>query len=252
MRYLTSILLFYHAQFRINALHNAFNRSQLDILLNKPANSEALNTAQEFQKSFDLFQSVINNTYQLRALVVGGPLIALLSFLVSNFVLPFATHFFGSLGSWIPVVSWIPGEELNVSIDAVGLIIFNLVFVGAVAIWVMVSAWMDMQSILINLDMCSYEQAAFAATRTDWRRKVPVIDLLGYLVVIAFFGVDMLWYVHHVASDQNQPPVFQQVQFIAQYFYGVEALLLISMGVIALCRRVRLNKDIALTNPQAR
>ncbi|MEA2858522.1 MAG: hypothetical protein QOC72_561, partial [Methylobacteriaceae bacterium] len=81
-RYLARLLLFYRAQLTMNALHRAFNRRQLDLLFFSQEKEVA--DAEKFQKSFDLFQRITTDSYQIRALAIGGPLVALLAYAVQS------------------------------------------------------------------------------------------------------------------------------------------------------------------------
>jgi hypothetical protein len=65
VRYLARLLLFYRAQYNINALHKVFNRRQLDLLSAHSPDEASLKQAETFQKSFDLFQKITADSYQL-------------------------------------------------------------------------------------------------------------------------------------------------------------------------------------------
>ena len=93
MRYLTRLLLFYRAQAKINALHSVFNRRHLNLLFADPPNDAAVSEAEKFQKSFDLFQKITTDSYQIGVLAIGGPFVALLTITVQKGVLPFASFY---------------------------------------------------------------------------------------------------------------------------------------------------------------
>ena len=88
MRYLTRLLLFYRAQAKINALHSVFNRRHLNLLFADPPNDAAVSEAEKFQKSFDLFQKITTDSYQIGVLAIGGPFVALLTITVRRAFFP--------------------------------------------------------------------------------------------------------------------------------------------------------------------
>ncbi len=90
--------MFYGAQSKINALHSVFNRRHLDLLFVDPPNDTAVSEAEKFQKSFDLFQKITTDSYQIGALAIGGPFVALLTITVQQGLLPLATFLWGYFG----------------------------------------------------------------------------------------------------------------------------------------------------------
>jgi hypothetical protein len=56
IRYLTRLLLFYRANFVMNALAGAYNRKYLEILVSASSSNEALSLAEPFHKAFELFK----------------------------------------------------------------------------------------------------------------------------------------------------------------------------------------------------
>jgi hypothetical protein len=235
VRYLTTMLLFYYAQYRITALNNAFNRLHFDILATQPASADELAKADKMQKSFELFQKILQNTYQFRVFVLGGPLIAILSALATYAIIPLAIYL-------LKIVWHLFTVRQNPTPDDDSFmwsIAFNIVIFVACLIWVISSAWMDMRSILVRLDVPDFERRAFAAFRIVHRPPLP-IDVIGYFTVITLLYSTLLapfaftWIQHPEAFAHRGDP------FVIVVNFAIQLCFLLVAGLVVADRRHRL------------
>jgi hypothetical protein len=239
LRYLTRLLLFYHAQYRINALQSVFNRRHLDLLVTKPPNSAALHEAEEFQKSFDLFQKITTDSYRFGALAVGGPFVVLLSIVIQQWLIPALTFLWGYFG----------GPKLGLSNELIGTLSGFFILFGVCTIWILVSAWMDMRSVLIGLDVYKTERVACAYARIKACRNIP-FDLLLYISMFGFLALSIN-YTFAKAFERvtaNLGPLPEQqlsmLHIQSLQFWILIASLSLCFGLVALARRVWLTRRI--------
>jgi len=235
IRYLTRTLLFYRAESRINDLRNAFNRQYLGLLTAKARREQAgaVAEAEEFQKTFEVFQKIITNTYQLKVLAVGGPLVALLAIFVNNAVIPLSTYLIGKAWQY---VGGSPDVILNPQFFSGA---FNYVTIFLVClIWVLVSAWMDMRAILLQFDIPEFERNADLSFQLPGRAAHP-LDLIAYLVI---FGVALVYaivvYAHAGSASAEDIDFRDTLQP-----YVATTCVLVCLGLIALGRRVWLGRN---------
>jgi hypothetical protein len=236
-RYLTRLLLFYRAQFIINALHRVYNRRHLDLLAADHPDLLALTEVEAFQKSFDLFQKITADSYQLGAIAVGGPLIALLSIVIQKALLPALTYLWNLLG----------GPTLTLSTEQIGTLGAFVILFSGVTVWIFVSAWMEMRSILISLDVYRVEHQACLFARIKFKREIPY-DLLLYFSATALVGVSM-YQDYDRGIEHNRPdltPLAQHDLLLMDQVLRTEALitfaLLLFFGLVAAARRLYLSK----------
>lgn len=214
MRYLTRLLLFYRAQATINALHSVFNRRHLDLLFADPPNDAAVSEAEKFQKSFDLFQKITTDSYQIGALAIGGPFVALLTITVQKGLLPLATFLWGYFG----------GPKLAISNAQIGTLAGFFAIFTVVTIWMLVSAWMDMRSLLVGLGVPKIERRAYAYAGIRVGRQIP-FDILFYIGLIDFFICGLyVTFSRAMERPANSP--------WAQEFLRIESIELIELGTI--------------------
>jgi hypothetical protein len=102
VRFLSKLFLYYHAQFRISRLEDAYNRRHLELVVDESSDTKFIAGVDEFRKSFDLFQKIIRKTSQLGILTVGGPLAALLYLIIDKAVIPLTTKAFSYVASSLP------------------------------------------------------------------------------------------------------------------------------------------------------
>src|SRR6266498_4044729 len=241
-RYLTRLILYYHAQSRIDALHSAFNRRHLDILIAKPLNPAALSEAEELQKSFDLFQQVTRGSYRFGALAVGGPLVTLLSVFTQQAVLPGTSYLLKILWTFFA-----GGPELSLSSPLLESTVGFAIIFGIFAIWALISAWMDMRFVLASLDVREFERDACAAAKINCWREVP-LDLIWYLVVIIVsFGLPIASFVDNLDRGTPPPESYDSELLQAVVTYGITSGVLVCFGLVALARRLWLARHIVLS-----
>jgi hypothetical protein len=232
-RYVTRLLLFYYTQSRINALQSAFNRRHLDLLFNDVSNSAALHAAEEFQKSFDLFRKITAGSYQLGALAVGGPLVALISLVLQKALIPTAIFVWGYFNS----------SELHPLSETLrGSLITFLIIFGVCAVWIVVAGWMDMREILTRLNVREIERDVSECAGIEVRREVPY-DVLFYFCATG----SVIWGFHSFFAYQlermGSSAAFER-QLDSMRIQSVVMLgILVALGLVALSRRVWLSRQ---------
>jgi hypothetical protein len=216
LRYLARLLLFYRAQLKINTLHRVFNRRQLDLFFSP--NEKALGECEKFQKSFDLFQRITADSYQIGALAIGGPLVALLAYAVQKVVYPLVSYFWVRFG--LPTLT--PSSEQIGTLEA-----FFIISV-TVTLWILVSAWMDMRAILLRLDIPRIERQAYRYAGIKEGRQIW-FDLLFFNGLIASV---FLWLVlSHKLSNEDT------------FSFGIWLVGSFCLGLVAWARRLWLSRD---------
>jgi hypothetical protein len=208
VRYLARLLLFYRAQYNINALHKVFNRRQLDLLSARSPDETELKEAEKFQKSFDLFQKITADSYQIGALAIGGPFVLLFTFAVQSG--------FSFLRTKIQLPAWDLGTFAT----------YGVIF-GAVTIWIFVSAWMDMRSVLVRLDVPKMECQVYTVAGLRKGHQIP-FDLLFYNVAFASLCI---WIAVSRSVDKTDVAT-----------YEILAGGLLSFGLVAFARRLWLSR----------
>jgi hypothetical protein len=192
MRYLTRLLLFYHAQARIDDLHKAFNARHLQWLADRAADAEIADAAANLQTAFDLFDQLTKDKYQIGALVVFGPLITLMTLVMQKIVLPLLQNFV------LPGLNGLlVGTKAYVVVQFFGL--FNLqgvfgmaAFIIFFAVFLVISVWIDGQALLRGLGLAAAEQRAGAALGLTFG-PAPPVDLLAFLLISAAGAAALLW-----------------------------------------------------------
>jgi hypothetical protein len=235
MRYLTRLLLFYRAQSKINALHSVFNRRHLDLLFANPPNDAAVSDAEKFQKSFDLFQKITTDSYQIGALAIGGPFVALLTITVQKGLLPFASFLWGYFG----------GPTLAISNSEIGTLAGFFAIFPVVMIWILVSAWMDMRSVVVGLGVPKIERHAYAYARIRVGRQIP-FDILLYFgligcLIYGLYGVYMALSAMEDAAANHSGSQERLLAIVLEYATMIACLL--CLGLIALARRLWLSRE---------
>jgi hypothetical protein len=177
IRYLSRLLMFYHAQLRMDALHRSFNARHLRLLAEATASPEVLDEAENLQSAFDLFAKLTADRYEISALVVFGPLVTILSVLTQKFLLPTLDGAFvwfrGLFGQQITQSLTSPTFLQNVF----GAIVFLVFYAG----FLLVSVWMDMRKILKQANTTDAEQRAFATGGIKMFPDIP-IDLIAFFL----------------------------------------------------------------------
>lgn len=230
LRYLTRLLLFYRSQSLINTLHRVYNRQHLDLLTANPPNSEALGEAEKFQKAFELFRKITRDSYQLGALAVGGPLVALLSVSVQKALLPIFTWIWNFFG----------GPSLSLSSEEIGTLGGFFILFAWCTLWILVSAWMDMRSILTGLGVQEAEHNAYLSARIKFSREIPY-DLLLYFSFVALLGWSFYYSLTNISEQLQNSELFQPEQSTLLRYnamqFGIIFSLLLCFGLVALARR---------------
>jgi hypothetical protein len=216
LRYLSRLLLFYRAQSKINALHRVFNRRHLDLLVVEPPDDGATGKAEKFQKSFDLFQKITTDTYQIGALAIGGPLVALLTIAVQQGFLPLVNYAWKYFGS-----TWAISPEL------IGTLEGFFVLFAIITTWILVSAWMDMRSVINSLHLPEIECGAYECAGIKLTHQFP-FDILFF---VGLFGIGggATYYLSLNSGDvwSSMTPT---------------ATILTGLGLVALARRLWLSR----------
>ena len=176
-------MLSYRAQFKINLLHGVYNRRLLDLLLADPPNKTAVDETEKFQKSFDLFQKITADSYQIGLLAIGGPFVALLTLALQKGFLPLLAVL------WTYFATRLNLPATLFSTEQVGTLAGYFVIFGVLATWSLVSAWMDMRVLLVSLDVPEFERRACACAKIRAERQIP-FDILFYLSLVSliFWG----------------------------------------------------------------
>lgn len=235
MRYLTRLLLFYRAQAKINALHSVFNRRHLNLLFADPPNDAAVSEAEKFQKSFDLFQKITTDSYQIGVLAIGGPFVALLTITVQKGVLPFASFLWGYFG----------GPKLSIS--QIGTLGGFFIIFAVMTIWILVSAWIDMRSTIVGLGIPKIERHANAYAGIGGGRQIP-FDILFYMGLVG--SLTFSFYVTFSRAMERATANSDRFQEARLEMLRMEALnvgptlpILLCLGLIALARRLWLSRS---------
>jgi hypothetical protein len=174
VRLLTRLMLYYHAQLRINTLLKRYNRAYLGLLFLDPEGSSAPRHVEDFKKAVELFTNITTGSHRLSILGIGGPLVALLSLFVQKVLLPYTpTLWTAATGRPVP----------HSLADLQGTESFFMVF-GAIALWMLVSAWMDMRHVVQEYEIAGLERDAFASAGL---KKIPEIpfDLIFCIALSA-------------------------------------------------------------------
>jgi hypothetical protein len=243
VRYLSKLFLYYHAQFRISRLEDAYNRRHLELVVDESSDTKFIAGVDEFRKSFDLFQKIIRKTSQLGILTVGGPLAALLYLIIDKAVIPLTTKAFSYVASSLPS-SWdFSASSLlinNTSLYSYGT---SLLTFGLILAWIFCSAWMDMRTILVHLGINKLEKNAYGALGIQWHKEAP-IDLIVYLVSLVAFGL-VDYVVTYGPLSGNASP--EDVTALNSYlvFFGLAGFL----GLVALKRRKIITERMVSVDP---
>jgi hypothetical protein len=188
IRYLSRLLMFYHAQLRMDALHRSFNARHLRLLAEATASPEVFDEAENLQSAFDLFAKLTADRYEISALVVFGPLVTILSVLTQKFILPALDSVFvwfrGLFGQEITQSLTSPTLMQN-AVSAVAILVFYAVFL-------LVSVWMDMRKILKQTNIADIEERAFAAAGVNMFPDVP-IDLITFFLFSSAITYAAVW-----------------------------------------------------------
>jgi hypothetical protein len=235
-RYLTRLLLSYRAQFKINLLHGVYNRRLLDLLLADPPNKTAVDETEKFQKSFDLFQKITADSYQIGLLAIGGPFVALLTLALQKGFLPLLAVL------WTYFATRLNLPATLFSTEQVGTLAGYFVIFGVLATWSLVSAWMDMRVLLVSLDVPEFERRACACAKIRAERQIP-FDILFYLSLVSliFWGYFSNF---HLRFEQTMAlPEAKREQYLAvltteSIWVGFLFAIALSIGLIALGRRL--------------
>jgi hypothetical protein len=224
IRYLTRLLLFYRANFVMNALAGAYNRKYLEILVSASSSNEALSLAEPFQKAFELFKKITADSYRLEALAIGGPLVALVSLLNQNVLVPLVAaiskKFFG------------PSLHLSEYITG-GLGTFAVLFVVAAA-WTVVTAWMDLRAVLIPFGVHELERRALAAAGQHGKREIPFDLLFYFLFALLLTGPGMY---QHFLRDTSEDGEIRMLHLVQDFeVFLTFGSLMVFGGIAAVCR----------------
>ena len=239
LRYLTRLLLFYRAQSKINALHRVFNRQHLDLLVADPPDDRTISKAENFQKSFDLFQKITTDTYQIGALAIGGPFVALFTITVQQGFLPLVNFVWGSFGF-----------TSAISPELIGTLGGFFVLFALVAIWILVSAWMDMRSVIAGLGIREIECGVYEYARIKLTHQIP-FDILLYIGLVGAYASVMyyfLWRAFFGANNLGDTPLQMERLLFQRYnavFGAVTTSFVLGLGLIALARRLWLSSPAA-------
>jgi hypothetical protein len=188
IRYLSRLLMFYHAQLRMNALHRSFNARHLRLLAGAAASPDVLDEAENLQSAFDLFAKLTADRYEIGALVVFGPLVTILSVLTQKFLLP-------AMDSAFVWLHGLFGQEITQSLTSPTLL-QNALGAAAIlvfyAVFLLVSVWMDMRKILKQKNIAEAEQHAFTAAGINMFPDIP-IDLIVFFLFSTATTYAAIW-----------------------------------------------------------
>jgi hypothetical protein len=223
VRYLSVILLTYHAQSNLNALNTYFNISSLKYLVANPLDSDFIDRRDKFIKNVEIFDKVVSNTYKFGVFVVGGPIIAVLSLVAQHVILPITAQ----LWAWVSGVS-LSTEQISEAE------IFTLCF-AVISVWIMVSAWIDMRSIILRNDLYTFERNIFSESGIKYHRPFPydIFLYLSYLLLAIYTAYEILIinYTHTL-----RPYILNNSKEMTLY-WAILALIPLGVGVIAVVRR---------------
>ena len=223
IRYLTRLLLFYRANLVMNALYGAYNRKYLEILVSASSNNEA-SLAEPVQKAFELFKKITADSYRLEALAIGGPLVALVSLLVQQALLPLASFLWRSFG----------GPSLHLSEDMIGSLGTFAVVFAILAAWTVVTAWMDLRAVLIPFGVRELERRALAAAGRRAKREIPFDLLFYFLLAFLLTGPGISFHFLRTTSEESELGMLWLAQDIEVFFtFG---LLMVFGGIVAVRR----------------
>lgn len=221
VRYLTRLFLFYRTQSSISGLRRVRNRRYLEAIVSDPTSAARL---QEEEKAFQLvdevFQKITTDSYQISALALGGPIVALLSLFAQQALLPLIAYCWRYLGG--PDLSTITIAQIK-SFEG-----FFFLF-GILTLCLVVSAWMDMRLILVKEGAIAIERLVQKRAGLRPKAEIP-FDLLLYLA----FLISMAFGFTVLLLDKPFPIPIDKIVFAEAglYFLGFAAI-----GVIAGIRR---------------
>jgi hypothetical protein len=231
IRYLTLIMLMYHAQFKINALRNSFNRQYFKIVITDPDNAATTDEAEKLSKNLSLFEEIASGTYKLGVFVVGGPLLVILSLLTQHVLLPMIAYF------WKIVT----GSEFSIEqlgqLDKLGQLEVFAVLFTIFATWTLVPTWMDMRRLLGENSLPKLEREVYHEAKMKYHMDFP-FDILFYIVVwmipagITVSGL----FSHNWQVTSHADHLSDAVSSVIAY------LILLGIGIIALIRRIVLEQ----------
>jgi hypothetical protein len=228
VRYLTRILLLFHAQGKMNTLHNAFNLRHLDLLGNASVTLTNLEEPARLQKTFELFEKITKYRYQIGSLVVFGPLLTLLSLLTKPLVHEGLTWLTKSLNIH---------EDMSSFAEANAPVARNIIVVSSLflfySIWLLISIWIDLRSVLKDVDAAACERRAFDAAGIPWRAELP-LDLIGFVVMMLIYSLPFALPAFLAPEGEGR--------FIAFALFPAILLVLLTPGVVALFRRIQLSR----------
>jgi len=193
IRYLTRIMVMYYIQSSVIRLRRAFVTKYLEIANNSRADQAQIDEADALHNTFDVFDTMLKDPYQIGALAIFAPLLAVLSFVTQKGIFPLFRYlidqYHDSLKS-VPIVGnfllgTIP-QSISPQVMQSGLVAVILVI--GYAVWMLVSAWIDKRSIFIALDVIKREKDVLVEVSIKPRREIP-LDIIGYFIVLTIFSL---------------------------------------------------------------
>jgi hypothetical protein len=247
IRYLTKLLVFYHARERVDKLRKAISAKHLDemVLSGRYKLSEE---EKGLQDNFNLFDIIVKDPYQLGALVILGPALTAMSFVTQKIVFPivkdslnlYSQFIYNTLKN-VPIINIVINDPdistasvVNSKLIENGFITLGLVIIYAV--WVFSSAWIDMRIIFNTIKVEDDETVAFEEVGLERRVTLPV-DLIGYCIVFAGVIAIIAWeYCSITLSSRGL-----EIQDVKQNLIVNSAVYLaipVMLGIIASIRRL--------------
>ena len=148
VRYITRLLLCYRSRRKIDALQDALNRSEFQMLASGSC-AIALAETETLQKAVGLVKQITESRLKIEAIVALGPILTIFSLATQKLILPIVhdvtDYLLDKVGLSAFAVSALQNKQMVQNV----LVFFVLVFLYA--IWLIASAWMDGRSILTKL-----------------------------------------------------------------------------------------------------
>ena len=240
VRYITRLLLCYRSRRKIDALQDALNRSEFQMLASGSC-AIALAETETLQKAVGLVKQITESRLKIEAIVALGPILTIFSLATQKLILPIVhdvtDYLLDKVGLSAFAVSALQNKQMVQNV----LVFFVLVFLYA--IWLIASAWMDGRSILTKLGVHQLERSVFARVGIISRPELP-FDIVAFVIVSIGLMSLPVWLSVYASlaplapgnvPQETMMTVLQMEARADAVSFGVFA---IGLGLIALLRRV--------------
>jgi hypothetical protein len=228
-RYLTVILLAYHAQSRLKTLTTVLNTKYLRAIIDDTSAEDLDQLFQKLKTNLSLFDDIANGSYKFGIFLVGGPVIAILSILFQHLVLPLMTYL------------WKIFSGITLTTEQIGEAEAFIIYFVVITLWIIVSAWLDMRALLVGSHIYRLEHGSFSAAKVKYNREIPW-DLLWFFMCLAATSPTFYFFMtKHTDFTANDISLYVKTNIIITY--GIFLLPAAVIGSIAAVRRIQFDED---------